>query len=88
MGGHVLSHGIILGNGFGCIAAAQTHHPHHLVGPVFLLGLLALAIVAACAFRAAAMPSAISCWMTAKVMADVSDVDVFLGGIYIQDDIE
>ncbi|GKE17438.1 hypothetical protein Tco_1425015, partial [Tanacetum coccineum] len=43
------------------------------VGPVFLLGLLALAIVAACASRAAAMPSAISCWMAAKVMAGVSD---------------
>ncbi|GKC21908.1 hypothetical protein Tco_1024058 [Tanacetum coccineum] len=43
------------------------------VGLVFLLGLLALAIVAACASRAAAMPSAISCWMAAKVMAGVSD---------------
>ncbi|GJY56288.1 hypothetical protein Tco_0455403 [Tanacetum coccineum] len=38
------------------------------VGPVFLLGLLALVIVAACASRAAAMPSVISCWMAAKVM--------------------
>ncbi|GJS66318.1 NADH-plastoquinone oxidoreductase subunit 7 [Tanacetum coccineum] len=46
-----------------------------LVGPVFLLGLLALAIVAACAFRAEEMPSVISCWMAAKVMAGVSDVD-------------
>ncbi|GJU83245.1 hypothetical protein Tco_1285610 [Tanacetum coccineum] len=45
------------------------------VGPVFLLGLLALAIVAACASRAVAMPLAISCWMAAKVMAGVSDVD-------------
>ncbi|GJS99567.1 hypothetical protein Tco_0820737 [Tanacetum coccineum] len=52
-----------------------------LVGPVFLLGLLALAIVAACAFRAEEMPSVISCWMAAKVMAGVSDVDVLLGGI-------
>ncbi|GJT94649.1 putative ribonuclease H-like domain-containing protein [Tanacetum coccineum] len=51
------------------------------VGPVFLLGLLALAIVAACAFRAEEMPSVISCWMAAKVMAGVSDVDVLLGGI-------
>ncbi|GJY97349.1 hypothetical protein Tco_0514259 [Tanacetum coccineum] len=51
------------------------------VGPVFLLGLLALAIVAACAFRAEEMTSVISCWMAAKVMAGVSDVDVFLGGI-------
>ncbi|GJT92220.1 hypothetical protein Tco_1081065 [Tanacetum coccineum] len=46
------------------------------VGSVFLLGLLALAIVAACASRAVAMPLAISCWMAAKVMASVSDVDV------------
>ncbi|GJT21169.1 hypothetical protein Tco_0891106 [Tanacetum coccineum] len=51
------------------------------VGPVFLLGLLALAIDAACAFRAEEMPSLISCWMAAKVMAGVSDVDVLLGGI-------
>ncbi|GJY25645.1 hypothetical protein Tco_0400371 [Tanacetum coccineum] len=43
------------------------------LGSVFLLGLLALAIVAACASKAAAMPSAISCWMAAKVMAGVSD---------------
>ncbi|GKG40897.1 hypothetical protein Tco_0470109, partial [Tanacetum coccineum] len=44
------------------------------VGSVFLLGLLALAIVAACASRALAMPLAISCWMAAKVMVGVSDV--------------
>ncbi|GJT69357.1 hypothetical protein Tco_1028643 [Tanacetum coccineum] len=49
------------------------------VGPVFLLGLLALAIVAAYAFRAEEMPSIINCWMAAKVMAGVSDVDVLLG---------
>ncbi|GKB93531.1 reverse transcriptase domain-containing protein [Tanacetum coccineum] len=49
------------------------------VGPVFLLGLLALAIDAACAFRAEEMPSLISCWMAAKVMAGVSDVDVPFG---------
>ncbi|GKB12529.1 hypothetical protein Tco_0846452 [Tanacetum coccineum] len=48
---------------------------------VFLLGLLALAIDAACAFRAEEMPSLISCRMVAKVMAGVSDVDVLLGGI-------
>ncbi|GJS24004.1 hypothetical protein Tco_0452636 [Tanacetum coccineum] len=36
---------------------------------MFLLGLLALTIVAVYASRAAAMPSAISCWMAAKVMA-------------------
>ncbi|GJS18454.1 hypothetical protein Tco_0412926 [Tanacetum coccineum] len=46
------------------------------VGPVFLLGLLALAIVAACASRAEEMPSVMSCWMVAKVMAGVSDVDM------------
>ncbi|GJY87571.1 hypothetical protein Tco_0502199, partial [Tanacetum coccineum] len=51
------------------------------VGLVFLLGLLALVIVAAYAFRAEEMPSVISCWMAAKVMASVSDVDVLLGGI-------
>ncbi|GKF39444.1 hypothetical protein Tco_0119505, partial [Tanacetum coccineum] len=51
------------------------------VGQVFLLGLLALAIVAACPFRAEEMPSVISCWIAAKVMAGVSDVDVLLGGI-------
>ncbi|GJY53213.1 hypothetical protein Tco_0444877 [Tanacetum coccineum] len=52
------------------------------VGPVFLLGLLALAIVAACALRAEKMPSLISCWDGAKVMAGVSDVDVLLGAFY------
>ncbi|GJS01144.1 hypothetical protein Tco_0317652 [Tanacetum coccineum] len=46
-----------------------------------LLGLLALAIVVACAFRAEEMPLVISCWMAAKVMVGVSDVDVLLGGI-------
>ncbi|GJY39852.1 hypothetical protein Tco_0426216 [Tanacetum coccineum] len=46
------------------------------VGLVFLLGLLALAIVSACAFRAEEMPLVMSCWMVAKVMAGVSDVDV------------
>ncbi|GJZ83666.1 hypothetical protein Tco_0648839 [Tanacetum coccineum] len=45
------------------------------VGPMFLLGLLALAIIAACASRATAMLSTISCWMAAKVMAGVLDVD-------------
>ncbi|GJZ96281.1 hypothetical protein Tco_0668615, partial [Tanacetum coccineum] len=49
------------------------------VGPVFLLGLLALAIDAACAFRAEEMPSLISCWMAAKVMAGVSDVECPFG---------
>ncbi|GKB19108.1 hypothetical protein Tco_0853031, partial [Tanacetum coccineum] len=49
--------------------------------PVFLLGLLALTIDAACAFRVEEMPSLISCRMAAKVMAGVSDVDVLLGGI-------
>ncbi|GKA79080.1 hypothetical protein Tco_0785676, partial [Tanacetum coccineum] len=46
----------------------------------FLLGLLALAMVAVCASRAA-VKSAISCRMASKVMAGVSDVDVLLGGI-------
>ncbi|GJR76816.1 putative reverse transcriptase domain-containing protein [Tanacetum coccineum] len=52
-----------------------TGHLRVLVGPVFLLGLLALTIVAACAFRAEEMPSVISCWMAAKVMVGVSDVE-------------
>ncbi|GJW33975.1 hypothetical protein Tco_0054007 [Tanacetum coccineum] len=56
------------------------------VGPVFLLGLLALAIDAAYAFRAEEMPSLISCWMAAKVMASVSDVDVLLGDILSTED--
>ncbi|GJV53536.1 retrovirus-related pol polyprotein from transposon TNT 1-94 [Tanacetum coccineum] len=47
----------------------------------FMLGLLSLAIDAACAFRAEEMPSLISCWMAAKVIAGVLDVDVLLGGI-------
>ncbi|GJZ35478.1 hypothetical protein Tco_0581295 [Tanacetum coccineum] len=37
--------------------------PRVPVGPVFLLGLLSLAIDAACAFRAEETPSLISCWM-------------------------
>ncbi|GKF96021.1 hypothetical protein Tco_0288756, partial [Tanacetum coccineum] len=47
---------------------------------VFLLGLLALAMVAVYASRAA-VKSEISCRMVSKVMAGVSDVDVLLGGI-------
>ncbi|GKG52390.1 hypothetical protein Tco_0547265, partial [Tanacetum coccineum] len=53
-----------------------------------LVFLLVFAMLAACVSKAAGMPLAISCWMAAKVMAGVSDVGVFLGGIYIQDDIE
>ncbi|GJZ67483.1 hypothetical protein Tco_0630723 [Tanacetum coccineum] len=44
------------------------------------LRLLALAIAAVCAFRAA-VKSAVSYRMASKVMAGVSDVDVLLGGI-------
>ncbi|GJS74794.1 hypothetical protein Tco_0707635 [Tanacetum coccineum] len=51
------------------------------LGPVFLLGLSAFAMVAACASRAAVIPSVMSCWMAAKVMAGVSDVDVLLGAL-------
>ncbi|GJZ55284.1 hypothetical protein Tco_0610477 [Tanacetum coccineum] len=47
---------------------------------------IALAIDVACAFRAEEMPSLISCWMAAKVMAGVSDVDVLLGGILSTED--
>ncbi|GJR50063.1 hypothetical protein Tco_1400584 [Tanacetum coccineum] len=53
---------------------------------VYLYRLLALAIDAACAFRAEEMPSLISCWMAAKVMAGVSDVDILLGGILSRED--
>ncbi|GJZ51847.1 hypothetical protein Tco_0606362, partial [Tanacetum coccineum] len=56
------------------------------VSTVFLLGLLTLAIDAACAFRVEEMPSLISYWMIAKVMAGVSDVDVLLGGILSTED--
>ncbi|GJX01122.1 reverse transcriptase domain-containing protein [Tanacetum coccineum] len=56
----------------GYVVASSQRVP---VGPMFLLGLLLLAIDAACAFRAEEMPSLISCWMAAKVMAGVSDVD-------------
>ncbi|GKG07212.1 hypothetical protein Tco_0330181, partial [Tanacetum coccineum] len=45
------------------------------------IGITILAIDATCAFRAEEMPSVTSCWMAAKVMIDVSDVDVLLGGI-------
>ncbi|GJT43254.1 hypothetical protein Tco_0951969 [Tanacetum coccineum] len=48
------------------------------LGPVFLLGLSAFAMVAACASRAA-VKSAISFRRASKVMAGVSDVDVLLG---------
>ncbi|GJV11048.1 hypothetical protein Tco_1352589 [Tanacetum coccineum] len=54
------------------------------LGPVFLLGLSAFAMVAACASRAAVIPSVMSCWMAAKVMAGVLDVDVLLGGRFFQ----
>ncbi|GKE86520.1 hypothetical protein Tco_1560262 [Tanacetum coccineum] len=56
------------------------------VNPVFLLGLLALATIAACASRTTAKPLVISCWMASKVMAGVSDVNVLLGGILSTED--
>ncbi|GJU88771.1 DNA cross-link repair protein SNM1, partial [Tanacetum coccineum] len=49
--------------------------------PVFLLGLSAFAMAAACASRAAVIPSAISYLMASRVMAGVADVDDLLGGI-------
>nr|GEZ38565.1 hypothetical protein [Tanacetum cinerariifolium] len=52
------------------------------LGPMFLLGLSAFAMVAACASRAVATPFVISCQMVASVIAGVADVDVLLGGIY------
>nr|GEY82291.1 hypothetical protein [Tanacetum cinerariifolium] len=39
------------------------------------------AMVAAYASRATAIPSVLSCWMTARVMAGATDVDVLLEGI-------
>ncbi|GJX20719.1 hypothetical protein Tco_0223396, partial [Tanacetum coccineum] len=54
------------------------------VGPVFQLGLLALAIVAACAFRAEEMPLVISCWMAAKF----SDGGVILEMEFKRDGVE
>nr|GEX02018.1 reverse transcriptase domain-containing protein [Tanacetum cinerariifolium] len=52
------------------------------LGLVFLLGLSAFAMAAACTFRATATPSVISCLMVALVIAGVADVDVLLGAIY------
>nr|GEZ71686.1 hypothetical protein [Tanacetum cinerariifolium] len=52
------------------------------LGPVFLLGLSAFAMAAACTSRAATTPSVISCQMVASVIAGVADVDVLLRGIY------
>nr|GEZ25791.1 hypothetical protein [Tanacetum cinerariifolium] len=56
--------------------------------PSMLLGvslgsrfLLVSLVLIACVSRAATMPSVISRWMVARVMAGVSDVDVLLGGI-------
>nr|GFA37657.1 hypothetical protein [Tanacetum cinerariifolium] len=47
---------------------------------VFLLGLSAFTMVAACASKAVITPSVISCRMVASVIAGVADVDVLLGG--------
>nr|GEY71390.1 hypothetical protein [Tanacetum cinerariifolium] len=46
----------------------------------FLLGLSVFAMVAACASRAAAIPSEINCQIVACVMAGAVDVDTLLGG--------
>ncbi|GKC10499.1 hypothetical protein Tco_1007281 [Tanacetum coccineum] len=51
------------------------------VGPVFLLGLLALAIVTACAFRAEEMPSVISCRMAVKF--PVFATEVLVGPMFL-----
>ncbi|GJY81951.1 hypothetical protein Tco_0494702 [Tanacetum coccineum] len=53
------------------------------LGPVFLLGLSAIAMAATCVSRAVAMLLAINYWMAAKVMVGVSDVDVLLGDILL-----
>ncbi|GJW70903.1 hypothetical protein Tco_0127820 [Tanacetum coccineum] len=45
------------------------------------VGITSTCIVSACAFRAEEMPSVISCWMAAKVMAGVSNVNVLLGAL-------
>nr|GEV29144.1 hypothetical protein [Tanacetum cinerariifolium] len=52
------------------------------LGLVFLLGLSAFAMAAACTSRAATTPSVISCQVVASVVAGVADVDVHLGAIY------
>nr|GFD55244.1 hypothetical protein [Tanacetum cinerariifolium] len=52
------------------------------LGPGFLLGLSVFAMAAACASRAVATPSVISCQIAASVIAGVADVDVLLGVIY------
>ncbi|GJT97266.1 F-box protein-like protein [Tanacetum coccineum] len=51
------------------------------LGPEFLLVLSVFAMLAACASRAAATLSVISCRMAAWVIAGAADVDVLLGGI-------
>ncbi|GJV23613.1 hypothetical protein Tco_1376308 [Tanacetum coccineum] len=58
------------------------------LGLVFLLGLSTFAMAAACASRTAAIPLVISYRMAASVMVGVADVDVLLGGIYMQDNTE
>ncbi|GJV71986.1 hypothetical protein Tco_1491981 [Tanacetum coccineum] len=45
------------------------------------VGFTSTCIVAACASRAVGIPLAISCWMAAKVMVGVSDVDFLLGAL-------
>nr|GEY73764.1 hypothetical protein [Tanacetum cinerariifolium] len=45
------------------------------LGPVFVLGLSAFAMAAACASRAAATPFVISCQMVSSVIADLLDED-------------
>ncbi|GJS61038.1 hypothetical protein Tco_0655822 [Tanacetum coccineum] len=55
------------------------------MSPVFLLG---FSMAAAYASRAAVTPSVISCRMASSVIVGAVDVDVLLGGIYMQDNTE
>nr|GFC69431.1 hypothetical protein [Tanacetum cinerariifolium] len=52
------------------------------LGPMFLLGLSAFSMAAACASKATTTPYVISYRMVASVIVSVADVDVLLGGIY------
>nr|GFA64208.1 hypothetical protein [Tanacetum cinerariifolium] len=71
---------VIVDGGVSCIIKLLFVTIGISLGQVFLLGLSAFPMAAACASRAATTPSVISCWMVASVIAGVADVDVLLGG--------
>ncbi|GJR06248.1 hypothetical protein Tco_0529232 [Tanacetum coccineum] len=85
--------GLLYSDGLGvCIPPGQGIFPlfatGNSLGPVFLLGLSAFAMVAACASRVAAIPLVISYRMAASVIVGAADVDVLLASIYMQDNTE